>query len=44
MNDVMLVGIELTVMIMLIGLCFIFPDVDDRELPDVMEDMDYFSE
>ncbi|XP_026734149.1 solute carrier family 22 member 5-like isoform X2 [Trichoplusia ni] len=43
-NDVTLVSIELTVMTILIGLCITFPDVDDRELPDVMEDMDYFSE
>lgn len=28
----------------LVGLCIMFPDVDDRELPDVLEDMDYFSE
>ncbi|CAH0586916.1 unnamed protein product [Chrysodeixis includens] len=44
LNDDMLVGIELTVTMVLVGLCFIFPDVDGRELPDIIEDMDYFAE
>ncbi|KAH9627693.1 hypothetical protein HF086_016847 [Spodoptera exigua] len=42
-NTVIMV-IELGVTLIIIGLLFIFPDVDQRELPDVMKDMDYFSE
>ncbi|CAH2229085.1 jg2530 [Pararge aegeria aegeria] len=29
---------------LLIVLCCVLPDVEGRELPDVLEDMDYFSE
>ncbi|KAI8421807.1 hypothetical protein MSG28_009764 [Choristoneura fumiferana] len=37
-----LLGVVLTVILMI--LCLIFPDVDNREMPDVLQDMDYFCE
>ncbi|XP_022828294.1 solute carrier family 22 member 13-like [Spodoptera litura] len=44
LSNVVIMVIEFFVTLILIGLLFIFPDVDQRELPDVMKDMDYFSE
>nr|XP_021201801.2 solute carrier family 22 member 2-like isoform X1 [Bombyx mori] len=43
-NNVTQICTEVLVTIVLIGLCFMVLDVDRRELPDVLEDMDYFSE
>ncbi|XP_052755238.1 uncharacterized protein LOC113509798 [Galleria mellonella] len=43
-NDATIVAIEVAVTLTLASLRFIFLDVDGRELPDVLEDMDYFSE
>lgn len=37
-----LLGVILTVILAI--LCLIFPDVDNREMPDVLQDMDYFCE
>lgn len=36
--------IEASLAIVLTILCYIIPDVDGRELPDVVEDMDFFTE
>ncbi|CAH1636444.1 unnamed protein product [Spodoptera littoralis] len=44
LSNIVIMVIEFCVTLILIGLLFIFPDVDQRELPDVMKDMDYFSE
>ncbi|XP_064072397.1 solute carrier family 22 member 13-like [Vanessa tameamea] len=43
-EDVVLIVIETGLAIGLLLLCYVIPDVDRRELPDIMEDMDYFSE
>ncbi|XP_047531388.1 solute carrier family 22 member 7-like [Vanessa atalanta] len=43
-EDVVLIVIETGLSIGLLLLCYVIPDVDRRELPDVIEDMDYFSE
>ncbi|XP_038214301.1 solute carrier family 22 member 4-like [Zerene cesonia] len=43
-NDSTMLITTLAVTVILVGLCFIFPDVDGRELPDTIKDMDYFSE
>ncbi|KAJ8723280.1 hypothetical protein PYW08_003192 [Mythimna loreyi] len=43
-SDLSQMSIELSVTIILVGLCFVFPDVDQRELPDMLKDMDYYSE
>ncbi|XP_069357937.1 solute carrier family 22 member 4-like isoform X2 [Maniola hyperantus] len=43
-DKVILVIVEAGLAVLLIVLCCVLPDVDGRELPDVMEDMDYFSE
>ena len=44
MGDTSQMIIAFFVTIILVGLCFVFPDVDKRELPDVLRDMDYFAE
>ncbi|KAM3958930.1 LOW QUALITY PROTEIN: solute carrier family 22 member 7-like [Aphomia sociella] len=44
MNDGVVVALELGVTLTLVFLRFTILDVDGRELPDTMEDMDYFSE
>lgn len=36
--------IALLITLCLVAICVMLPDVDNRELPDVLEDMDYFSE
>uniref|UniRef100_A0A2A4J4J6 Major facilitator superfamily (MFS) profile domain-containing protein n=1 Tax=Heliothis virescens TaxID=7102 RepID=A0A2A4J4J6_HELVI len=43
-SNIAMVSIELCITMILAGLCLMYPDVDRRELPDVMTDMDYFSE
>lgn len=43
-DDVTMMIVEAGLAFLLIVLCCILPNVDGRELPDVMEDMDYFSE
>ncbi|XP_050348538.1 solute carrier family 22 member 13-like [Nymphalis io] len=43
-EDIVLIVIETGLAIGLLLLCYMIPDVDRRELPDIMEDMDYFSE
>ncbi|CAK1585483.1 unnamed protein product [Parnassius mnemosyne] len=43
-DHIALVLIQVGFTFVLTALCYIIPDVDARELPDVMEDMDYFSE
>lgn len=43
-DDVTRKVIEGSLAIILTVICFVIPDVDGRELPDVIEDMDYFSE
>ncbi|CAG9132739.1 unnamed protein product [Plutella xylostella] len=42
MNNYVLLGVILACTLSLGALCMKLPDVDDRELPDVLEDMDYF--
>ncbi|XP_072932775.1 solute carrier family 22 member 4-like isoform X2 [Epargyreus clarus] len=44
MDDLTLMILEVAVTFALCAACYVIPDVDGRELPDVMEDMDYFSE
>nr|XP_021181720.2 solute carrier family 22 member 4 [Helicoverpa armigera] len=44
MNDITLVAIVLCATLIMAVLCLMYPDVDRRELPDLMTDMDYFSE
>ncbi|XP_075975689.1 solute carrier family 22 member 7-like [Anticarsia gemmatalis] len=43
-SEITLMAVELAVTAVLAGLCFIIPNVDERELPDIVKDMDYFSE
>ncbi|CAH2084817.1 unnamed protein product [Euphydryas editha] len=43
-EDIIYILIEATIAIGLLILCYVLPDVDGRELPDVIGDMDYFSE
>ncbi|XP_045769529.1 solute carrier family 22 member 4-like isoform X2 [Maniola jurtina] len=43
-DEVILMTVEAGLAVLLIILCCVLPDVDGRELPDVLEDMDYFSE
>lgn len=43
-ETIILILIETTIAIGLLILCYVLPDVDGRELPDVITDMDYFSE
>ncbi|XP_045499329.1 solute carrier family 22 member 1-like [Colias croceus] len=43
-NDSTMIITVLVVTVLLVALCFVLPDVDDRELPDTIKDMDYFSE
>ncbi|XP_068617444.1 uncharacterized protein [Battus philenor] len=43
-NHISLIFVQTGVTFILIILCYMIPDVDGRELPDVVEDMDYFSE
>ncbi|XP_048485415.1 solute carrier family 22 member 2 [Plutella xylostella] len=42
MNNYVLLGVIFACTLSLGALCMKLPDVDDRELPDVLEDMDYF--
>lgn len=44
MDDITFAAVEIGVTVTLAVLCLVFPDVDGRELPDVMEDMDYYCE
>lgn len=44
MNEVTFLVVATGATIALVGLCLVLPNVDERELPDVMEDMDYYSE
>ncbi|XP_023934107.2 solute carrier family 22 member 21-like [Bicyclus anynana] len=44
MNDQTLMFVEAGLVLLLIVVCSVLPDVDGREMPDVLEDMDYFSE
>ncbi|XP_049872892.1 solute carrier family 22 member 1-like [Pectinophora gossypiella] len=44
LDDISFATLELGIAIVLICLTFVLPQVDGRELPDMMEDMDYFSE
>ncbi|XP_013173282.1 PREDICTED: solute carrier family 22 member 4-like [Papilio xuthus] len=39
-----LIFVQIGATFMLTALCYVIPDVDGRELPDIVEDMDYFSE
>lgn len=43
-NTIVSIAVDMTIMVILILLCLVLPDVDGRELPDMIEDMDYFSE
>lgn len=44
MDDVTFSAVMAVVTVTAAGLCCFLPDVDGRELPDVIEDMDYYSE
>ncbi|KPI94148.1 hypothetical protein RR46_06599 [Papilio xuthus] len=39
-----LIFVQIGATFILTALCYVIPDVDGRELPDIVEDMDYFSE
>ncbi|XP_045536055.1 solute carrier family 22 member 4-like [Papilio machaon] len=39
-----LIFVQIGTTFILTALCYVIPDVDGRELPDIVEDMDYFSE
>ncbi|XP_061714197.1 solute carrier family 22 member 4-like [Cydia pomonella] len=43
-DEVTLALLEAATTVSMLVLCLVFPDVDRREMPDVLEDMDYFSE
>ncbi|XP_047990734.1 solute carrier family 22 member 4-like [Leguminivora glycinivorella] len=43
-DEITLALLEAAATVAMLVLCLVFPDVDDREMPDVLEDMDYFSE
>lgn len=44
MDDITFAVVMVAVTIIAAGLCCMLPDVDGRELPDFLEDMDYYSE
>ncbi|XP_053604869.1 organic cation/carnitine transporter 2-like isoform X2 [Plodia interpunctella] len=44
MGSLTTMGVTIGITLTLSALCLMFLDVDGRELPDIMEDMDYFSE
>lgn len=44
MDDLVFASMDIVVSLALVSLCLLLPDVDGRELPDIMEDMDYYSE
>lgn len=43
-NEITFLAVVTVSTITLVGLCLVLPNVDGRELPDVMEDMNYYSE
>ncbi|XP_013190463.2 solute carrier family 22 member 7 [Amyelois transitella] len=44
MNSLTTMGVTIGITLTMSALCLMLHDVDGRELPDIMEDMDYFSE
>lgn len=44
LNDLASISVDITITMALIALSLVLLNVDGRELPDFIEDMDYFSE